>query len=144
MMKKNRKKLNKKYIDFPVLHFKEQTKNNYIQFYTDHINLLNELKKELYEIKKQTKIEECTYNYRQEGCIKRLYIEDSGWKEENNKYRQRIKELIDFIYYNDELDYEDNYLTKKEINELLKMIEYLEDLAKERLNYWEKLCDSNK
>ena len=44
----DREQLNYKYVGFLVLEvFKEQTKENYIQFYKDHIKLLNVLKKEL-------------------------------------------------------------------------------------------------
>lgn len=135
-MKKSRKKLNKKYVKYHVLHFEEQTKENYIQFYNDHINLLKEIKKDLDKISKQTTLEDCTYNYRQEGCIKRLYAGDKGWKEENSQFRQRIYELTDFIFYSDDLEYADKYLTKKEINELFKMVDFLLDLANERLKYW--------
>ena len=133
----NRKQLNIKYVDYPCFKsFNEQTNENYIRFYEDHIKLLNELKSELIEIRNYTKIEECTYNNRQKGCINRLYKEDAGWSEENEKFRQRLYELTDFIFYSDELEYADECLTIKEIDEILKMINYLLKLAMKRYNYW--------
>lgn len=135
----DREQLIIKYVEYPVLEIsKEQTKENYIQFYKDHIKLLNELKEELKEIRKHTTKTECNYNYRQKGCIDRIHKEDLGWENENNRFRQRIYELTDFIFYSHELEYADKYLTIKEIDEIFKMIDYLVDLAQDRLNFWKK------
>ena len=134
MEKSIREKLNEKYYKLPKN--KHDIEKDEKSVYLEYIKVLNELIKEISELRKK---DVCFlikgFNRRQLGCIERCTREENGWKNELDKFNQRYYEMTDFIFYPG-FDY--GSLSQEEFSIIELMAKFLLNLAEENIKQLDK------